>query len=90
MSIGIWQILLIVVLVLLLFGRGKISELMGDIGKGVRILRKGLNEEDAADDTGKSKLEAPRKVTQSDAERVEPAAGEAEKQPVKPTRDTTT
>ena len=38
MSIGIWQIAIVVVLVVLLFGRGKISDLMGDVAKGINSL----------------------------------------------------
>ena len=34
MSIGFWQIAIVVILVVLLFGRGKISSLMGDVSKG--------------------------------------------------------
>jgi len=46
MGISIWQILIIAVIVVLLFGRGKISELMGDVAKGIKSFKKGLNEED--------------------------------------------
>jgi sec-independent protein translocase protein TatA len=42
MSIGIWQILLVVALVVLLFGRGKISDLMGDVAKGIKSFKKGM------------------------------------------------
>lgn len=42
MSVGIWQILLVVVLLVLLFGRGKISELMGDVAKGIKSFKKGM------------------------------------------------
>ena len=35
MSLGPWQVLLIAVVVLVLFGRGKISSLMGEVGKGI-------------------------------------------------------
>lgn len=45
MSLGIWQIALILVLVLILFGAGKLPRVMGDIGKGVRSLKSGLKEE---------------------------------------------
>lgn len=45
MSIGIWQILIIVAIILLLFGRNKISELMGDLGRGVSNFKKGLSED---------------------------------------------
>ncbi len=48
MSIGIWQIVIIAVVVVLLFGRGKISELMGDVAKGIKSFKKGLNEEETA------------------------------------------
>ena len=37
MSIGFWQIAVVVILVVLLFGRGKISSLMGDVAKGINI-----------------------------------------------------
>ena len=51
MSIGIWQVAIIGVIVVLLFGRGKISELMGDVAKGIKSLKKGLNEEDSEEET---------------------------------------
>jgi sec-independent protein translocase protein TatA len=41
-----WVIVLIVVL--LLFGRGRVSEIMGDFGKGIKSFKQGLNEEPAA------------------------------------------
>ena len=40
MGISIWQILIIAVIVVLLFGRGKISELMGDVAKGIKSFKK--------------------------------------------------
>lgn len=45
---GWLQILLVVLLIVLLFGRGKISELMGDVAKGIKSFRTGLSEEDEA------------------------------------------
>jgi|TARA_B100000678_G_scaffold291372_1_gene307933 sec-independent protein translocase protein TatA len=44
MSIGFWQIAIVVVLVVLLFGRGKISGLMGDVAKGIKSFKKGMKE----------------------------------------------
>jgi sec-independent protein translocase protein TatA len=41
-----WHWIIVALVVLVLFGRGKISETMGDFGKGVRSFRKGLGEED--------------------------------------------
>ena len=40
MSIGFWQIAIVVVLIVLLFGRGKISDLMGDVAKGIKSFKK--------------------------------------------------
>ena len=50
MSIGIWQIAIVVILVVLLFGRGKISSLMGDVAKGIKSFKKGMAT-DVTDDT---------------------------------------
>ncbi|SES99958.1 twin-arginine translocase TatA/TatE family subunit [Oceanicella actignis] len=46
MSPSIWQILIVVLLVVVLFGRGKISGLMGDVAKGIKSFKKGLAEDD--------------------------------------------
>ena len=50
MSIGIWQIAIVVILVVLLFGRGKISSLMGDVAKGIKSFKKGMAS-DVSDDS---------------------------------------
>ena len=42
MSIGFWQIAIVVIVVVLLFGRGKISSLMGDVAKGIKSFKKGM------------------------------------------------
>jgi len=52
MSIGFWQIAIVVVLVVLLFGRGKISSLMGDVAKGIKSFKKGMK--DSAEDQTES------------------------------------
>ena len=46
MAFGPFQILIIALVILVLFGRGRISDMMGDFGKGVKSFRQGLNEED--------------------------------------------
>ena len=44
-GLSIWHILILAVVVLLLFGgRGKISDLMGDVAKGIKSFRQGLND----------------------------------------------
>ncbi len=46
MGISFWQIAIVVVLVVLLFGRGKISSLMGDVAKGIKSFKKGMSSSD--------------------------------------------
>ena len=46
MGFSIWQIAVVVILVVLLFGRGKISSLMGDVAKGIKSFKKGMSSED--------------------------------------------
>lgn len=46
MSPGIWQIIIVVALVILLFGRGKISQLMGDVAKGIKSFKHGMSSTD--------------------------------------------
>ena len=45
MALGPWQIVIIVLLVVLFFGRGRISEMMGDLAKGITSFKKGLRED---------------------------------------------
>lgn len=52
MALGFWQIVLVVVLFLLFFGRGKIPQLMGDIAEGIKSFKKGIS------DSGSDKPEA--------------------------------
>jgi sec-independent protein translocase protein TatA len=47
MGLSVQHILLMLVVALLLFGRGKISELMGDLAKGIKTFKKGLVDEDS-------------------------------------------
>jgi len=56
--IGFWQLAIIVLIVLLLFGGKKIPELMKGLGKGVRSFKEGLNE--VEDQINKSDDEAPK------------------------------
>ncbi|QJB69045.1 twin-arginine translocase TatA/TatE family subunit [Parasphingorhabdus halotolerans] len=46
MQPSIWQILIVAALVLILFGRGRISEMMGDVGKGIKSFKKGITDEE--------------------------------------------
>lgn len=46
MGIGFWQLIVILLIVLVLFGRGKLPALAEDIGKSVRLFKKGLAEDE--------------------------------------------
>jgi len=45
-GLSLWHWLVVVILVLLLFGKGRISDMMGDLGKGLKSFKKGMAEED--------------------------------------------
>ncbi|OYX70164.1 MAG: Sec-independent protein translocase TatA [Rhizobiales bacterium 32-66-11] len=45
-SLSIWHWIIVLAVVLLLFGRGKISDLMGDVAKGIKSFKKGLAEDE--------------------------------------------
>ena len=64
-SLSIWHWLVVILVVVLLFGRGKISDLMGDVAKGVKSFKKGLaddEEETAAKPIESKSVEEETKV----------------------------
>jgi sec-independent protein translocase protein TatA len=63
-SMSLWHWLVVAVIVLLLFGRGKISELMGDVAQGIKAFKKGMSEDDTA---------------KADSAQIEPGKAEAAK-----------
>ena len=85
-SLSIWHWIIVIGVVLLLFGRGKISELMGDVAQGIKAFKKGMSE----DDTTKSdppKQDPPKTIDHHQAQTAKPPetakAEEAAKQPDK-------
>jgi sec-independent protein translocase protein TatA len=50
MSIGIWQVVLILLIVLILFGAGKLPKVMGDVAKGVKNFKSGMKDDDETED----------------------------------------
>jgi sec-independent protein translocase protein TatA len=48
-GVSIWHWIVVGIVVMLLFGRGKVSELMGDVAKGIKAFKKGMTEEEAAE-----------------------------------------
>ena len=49
-SLSIWHWIVVIAVVLLLFGRGKISDLMGDVAQGIKAFKKGMRDEETASD----------------------------------------
>ena len=44
---SVWHWVIVLLIVLVLFGRGRVAEIMGDFGKGIKSFKKGLNEDEA-------------------------------------------
>jgi sec-independent protein translocase protein TatA len=53
-SFSIWHWLIVLAVVLLLFGTGRVSNLMGDLAKGVKAFKKGLQEDEPTPDKPKA------------------------------------
>ncbi len=49
MGLSFWHIIIVVIVVVLLFGRGKISDLMGDVAKGIKSFKKGMSDDQSPD-----------------------------------------
>lgn len=64
MTPGPWQILLIVLLILLLFGAGKLPRIMGDVAKGIKSFKKGMKD-DESDTSSKDQSDEPLKTISS-------------------------
>jgi sec-independent protein translocase protein TatA len=60
-NIGIPGLLLIAVVILVLFGRGKVSSLMGEVGKGITAFKKGVR--DGSDEIERAHADSARDVT---------------------------
>lgn len=69
-SFSIWHWIIVLVVVLLLFGRGKIPELMGDVAKGIKSFKKGMTEDDES-------------TAETTSKTVEHKAGETVEKPAK-------
>lgn len=68
MQMGPWQILVIGIVVLVLFGRGKIAGLMGEVGKGITSFKKGIK--DGTEEIEKADTAAMQDVTPSEKDKV--------------------
>ncbi len=76
-SMSIWHWIVVLAVVLLLFGRGKISDLMGDVAKGIKSFKKGMADDDEPVKAPPAAPEVPRPLPHQTS-----SAPEAEKKPV--------
>jgi sec-independent protein translocase protein TatA len=82
-SMSIWHWIIVIAVVLLLFGRGKISELMGDVAQGIKAFKKGMTEDEAA------KAEATEPVKTIDHQAAPPSQPVQQAQPAQPVQQQT-
>jgi len=71
-SMSIWHWIVVIAVVLLLFGRGKISELMGDVAQGIKAFKKGMSEDEKTADAKSEPvktIEAGGSTSKTEAER---------------------
>lgn len=83
MSFGIWQILLIVVVVLLIFGANKIPRLMGDFAKGIKSFKAGMKEGETENTAQSAQTPNSAQSAQDDAKAIDAEATAADTSSVK-------
>jgi sec-independent protein translocase protein TatA len=77
-SMSIWHWIIVIAVVLLLFGRGKISDLMGDVAQGIKAFKKGMSD----DDKTAEKPAEPMKTIDNPAATPAPQATDANRKAV--------
>jgi sec-independent protein translocase protein TatA len=70
-SLSIWHWALVILVIMLLFGRGKISDLMGDVAKGIKSFKKGMADDEPVTASGETKsIEQQAADAKAEAEKV--------------------
>jgi sec-independent protein translocase protein TatA len=69
-SLSIWHWVLVILVVVLLFGRGKVSDLMGDVAKGIKSFKKGMADDDTAAAPADTKTLEQQSAVKSEAEKA--------------------
>jgi sec-independent protein translocase protein TatA len=75
-SVSIWHWIVVGIVIMLLFGRGKVSELMGDVAKGIKAFKKGMSDEEQQVQTASAEAQ---KNLEAQAAAATTAKAEAEK-----------
>ncbi|MCB2054271.1 MAG: twin-arginine translocase TatA/TatE family subunit [Geminicoccaceae bacterium] len=89
MSIGIWQVVLILMIVLILFGAGKLPKVMGDVAKGVKSFKSGLKDDEDEVEGPRRPITSERTAAQEpeDVTVAPPPRADADPAPRQPHRD---
>jgi sec-independent protein translocase protein TatA len=66
-SLSIWHWIVVIAVVFLFFGRGKISELMGDVAQGIKAFKKGMSEDETLAAASGNKPEAMKTISPDNA-----------------------
>lgn len=69
-AMSFWHWALVILVVVLLFGRGKISDLMGDVAKGIKSFKKGMADDEPATATADPKPIEQQTAVTADAEKA--------------------
>ena len=73
-GVSIWHWIVVGVVVLLLFGRGKVSELMGDVAKGIKAFKKGMSDDETQTAQAPAATEQPRVIEHQATQTTAPEA----------------
>jgi sec-independent protein translocase protein TatA len=84
-SVSIWHWIVVGIVIMLMFGRGKVSDLMADVAKGIKSFKKGMAEDESA---APAQPVAPAPAPAPIAEQAQPAAATAH--PAQPAAQTAT
>lgn len=69
-AMSFWHWALVILVVVLLFGRGKVSDLMGDVAKGIKSFKKGMADDDAPSAAAEPKPIEQQSAVKSEAEKA--------------------
>ena len=75
-QIGVWQVILVLLIVLIIFGAGKLPKVMGDVAKGVKNFKRGMREEEPGEGAG----DHPRRLDGGSDDPVDGATGQSQPQ----------
>lgn len=73
MGISIWQILIVVLIIVVLFGAGRIPRLMGDMAKGIKSFKAGMKDDELDDSASKPAARVEDGTTQNSSEHQDKA-----------------